>query len=113
VVTVANVLTETTLQHHVEEAALSRISSFELFGSLAAQPIGQTGTGPIAASIGVFPALWIAGTAQLISALAALTIPAIRHLPARSETHNTPSPSSGNSPDDEDLLLPHPDGGQG
>jgi MFS family permease len=80
--TMSNVLTETTLQHHVEETALSRISSFELFGSLAAQPIGQTGTGPIAANIGIYPALWIAGTGQLVSALATLTIPAIRRVSA-------------------------------
>jgi MFS family permease len=80
--TMSNVLAETTIQHHVEEAALSRISAFELFGSLAAQPIGQASTGPIAVGLGVYPTLWIAGTGQLVSALVTLAVPAVRRLPA-------------------------------
>jgi|SRR5450755_84459 MFS family permease len=81
--TLSNALAETTLQHHVDKKVLSRISSFELLGSDAAQPIGQAGTGPIAAAIGIYPTLWIAGCAQLVNAIVTLAIPTVRNLPAR------------------------------
>lgn len=80
--TASNSLEETVRQRHVKQAALSRISAFELLGSLAVQPIGQIGAGPIAAAIGVYPVLWLAGSVQLLSALATLAVPAIRGLPA-------------------------------
>ena len=80
--TVSNSLTQTVLQRHVEEAALSRISAFMLLGSLAVQPIGQAGAGPMAAAIGVHPVLWLAASVQLLSALATLTVAPIRRLPA-------------------------------
>ena len=81
--TVSNSLTQTVLQRHVKQAAQSRISAFMLLGSLAVQPIGQAGAGPMAAAIGVYPVLWLAGSVQLLSALATLAVPAIRGLPAR------------------------------
>jgi MFS family permease len=81
--TVANTLEETALQQHVDRGALSRISAFELFGSLAAQPLGQAGAGPLAAALGTYPTLWVAGAGQLASILAILAFPAVRRLPAR------------------------------
>ena len=81
--TVANTLEETALQQHVDRGALSRISAFELFGSLAAQPLGQAGAGPTAAAFGTYPTLWVAGVGQLASILAILAFPAVRRLPAR------------------------------
>jgi predicted MFS family arabinose efflux permease len=81
--TVANTLEETALQHHVERGALSRISAFELFGSLATQPLGQAGAGPAAAALGTYPTLWLAGLGQLASVLVIVAFPAVRRLPAR------------------------------
>jgi hypothetical protein len=80
--TLSNALNETVIQHHVQPGALSRISAIQMFASLASQPIGQIGAGPLAASIGVFPALWVAGSAQLLSAIGRLAVPAIRRLQA-------------------------------
>jgi hypothetical protein len=81
--TVSNALEQTAIQSHFSSSILSRISSIELLGPDAAQPIGQAGVGPVALGIGIYPTLWIAGCAQLINAIVTLAIPAVRNLPAR------------------------------
>ena len=43
---VANNLWETTQQRHVPEELLSRVSSYDWFGSLAAVPVGHDPLGP-------------------------------------------------------------------
>lgn len=81
-ITIFNTLLETALQHHVPDKALSRVSAYDWFGSLACQPIGQVSAGPLAAGLGTYPILWLAGTAQLLTALVTLAVPAVRRLPA-------------------------------
>lgn len=90
--TIFNTLFETALQHHVPAKALSRVSAYDWFGSLACQPIGQATAGPLAAGFGTYPTLWVAGTTQLLLALTALAVPAIRRLPAGSNPQ-TPTPA--------------------
>lgn len=80
---VANNLWETTQQRHVPPELLSRVSSYDWFGSLAAVPIGMLLWGPIAEEIGVSTALWIAFAAQLASILVLFGVREIRELPAR------------------------------
>jgi MFS family permease len=80
---VANNLWETTQQRHVPEELLSRVSSYDWFGSLAAVPIGMLLWGPVSEQIGVSTALWIAFVLQLTSILALLAVREIRELPAR------------------------------
>lgn len=72
----ANTLWETTLQRHIPTAVLSRVSAYDWFGSFAFVPIGYALAGPVGASIGFGPALWI------IAAFFALSAPAIAALPA-------------------------------
>ena len=91
-ITIFNTLFETALQHNVPDQALSRVSAYEWFGSVACQPIGQATAGPVAAGFGIYPTLWVTGIAQLLLALAALTSPAIRRLPA-SAGPRTPAPA--------------------
>ncbi len=55
---VFNILWETTLQHHIPEAARSRVSSYDWFGSLALQSVGFAVIGPLAAGVGVSTALY-------------------------------------------------------
>ena len=45
-----NSLWETALQRHVAPAALSRVSAYDWFGSLAFQPLGLAIAGPLAAA---------------------------------------------------------------
>ena len=56
-------LYEATLQRRVPSDVLSRVSSYDWFGSLALQPIGLAIWGPIAAGIGIDEALWLAAGA--------------------------------------------------
>ncbi|MDC7336403.1 hypothetical protein PQR15_07715 [Streptomyces lydicus] len=64
------------------EEALSRVSSYDWFGSLAFAPLGLLVAGPVAARIGVGHAL--AGCAALIvlASAAALLSPQVRGLRA-------------------------------
>jgi MFS family permease len=82
---VANNLWETTQQRHVPPELLSRVSSYDWFGSLAAVPVGMLLWGPISDAIGVSTSLWIAFTAQLASILVLLLVREIRELPATPE----------------------------
>ena len=65
-----NSLWETTLQHHVPDAALSRVSAYDWFGSLLMQPLGFALVGPAVALFGQWHWLWIAFAGQLASCFA-------------------------------------------
>ncbi|MGW6744426.1 MFS transporter [Streptomyces sp. NPDC055025] len=100
------VLWSTTVQREVPEAALSRVSSYDIFGSLAFAPLGLLIAGPIAARTGTGPAL--AGCAALVvlATAAALLAPQVRTLrtpahpldehgtSARTRPHPVPSPAT-------------------
>jgi hypothetical protein len=77
---VANTLWETTSQRHIPPEQLSRVTSYDYFGSYLCQPIGFAIWGPIAVAVGIGSALWIAFALQLTSTLALLLIPQIRDL---------------------------------
>ena len=74
------VLWATTVQREVPEEALSRVSSYDWFGSLAFAPLGLLVAGPVASRIGVGHAL--AGCAALVvlASAAALLSPQVRGL---------------------------------
>jgi hypothetical protein len=73
---------EATLQRNVPPAALSRISAYDWFGSLAFSPLGMVIWGPIAALVGVSTALWVAAALMAASCAALLSVPAIRQMTA-------------------------------
>jgi predicted MFS family arabinose efflux permease len=77
---VFNTLWETTLQQHVPPAALSRVSSYDWFGSLTFQPIGFALVGPIAAGLGVTTTLYAAGAAELAIIASLLCVREVRTL---------------------------------
>jgi MFS family permease len=79
---VANNLWETTQQRHVPPELLSRVTSYDWFGSLAAVPVGMLLWGPIGEAIGVGEALWIAFALQLASILVLFAVREVRELPA-------------------------------
>ncbi len=78
-----NALWETTLQQHIPPTALSRVSAYDWFGSLAFQPLGLVIAGPAAAAIGSSTTLWIAAGVFLVETLAILAIPSVRRLEPR------------------------------
>lgn len=73
---------ESTLQRHIPGESLSRVSSYDWFGSLAFYPLGLAVWGPVAAAIGVSVSLWLAFGLAVAMTLALLSVPDIRHLPA-------------------------------
>jgi hypothetical protein len=75
-----NSLWETSLQQHIPAAALSRVSAYDWFGSLAFQPIGLVVAGPAAAAIGTSTTMWIAATSVLLMAALAVGTPSVRRL---------------------------------
>lgn len=77
---VGNTLWETTLQRNVPEHALSRISSFDWFGSVALNPIGYALIGPIAAAVGNAEALAVAGALNVAVCLSVILLPSVRQL---------------------------------
>ncbi|MGW5468012.1 MFS transporter [Streptomyces chartreusis] len=90
---VFGVLWSTTIQREVPEEALSRVSSYDWFGSLAFAPLGLLVAGPVADTIGTQQAL--AGCAAVIAlaTCAALFSPQVRKLTA------PPRPDSPRTPD--------------
>jgi MFS family permease len=73
---------ESTLQRHIPGKSLSRVSSYDWFGSLAFYPLGLAIWGPVAGAIGISPALWLAFGLFLAAMLALLAVPDVRQLPA-------------------------------
>lgn len=72
------VLWSTTIQREIPEESLSRVASYEWFGSLAFAPLGLLVAGPAADAVGAREAL--AGCAGLIvvATAAALLAPQVR-----------------------------------
>jgi MFS family permease len=79
-----NALWETALQQHIPPAALSRVSAYDWFGSLAFQPVGLVIAEPLAAGIGVSATLWFAAGGSLLIALLTVATPSVRQLEAPS-----------------------------
>jgi MFS family permease len=76
-----DVVWESTLQRNIPAETLSRVSSYDWFGSLAFYPLGLVIWGPIAAQIGIESALWVAAAGLLAVALAPLAIREVRTMP--------------------------------
>jgi MFS family permease len=85
---------ESTLQRQVPDASLSRISSYDWFGSLAFYPLGLAIWGPIAAAIGTTQSLWLSFGLALLSTIALLSVPDIRRLSMGAPSRAGTSPGS-------------------
>jgi MFS family permease len=79
----ANTVWITTVMEQIPPAALSRVSAYDWFGSLAFQPLGFALAGPAAAFLGVGPTLWISAAWGVGSTLLLLTVSDVRRLRAR------------------------------
>ena len=70
----------TTIQTHVPQEALSRVGSYDAFGSLAFAPVGLFLAGPFTHLVGASTALVVAGTIVLIASTVPLLVKDVRHL---------------------------------
>jgi MFS family permease len=79
---------ESTLQLHIPRESLSRVSSYDWFGSFAVVPLGLALWGGLADTIGVHTLLWIASALFAACVLVLLTLPDIWRFRSR-ETSTT------------------------
>jgi MFS family permease len=79
-VSLAFTLWETSLQQHIPTRALSRVSSYDFTMSAGLMPIGLALAGPIADAIGLHTTLRLMSVLGVASALACLSVPAVRQL---------------------------------
>ncbi|HEY3185633.1 MAG TPA: MFS transporter [Gaiellaceae bacterium] len=79
---IGNALWETTLQRKIPAAALSRVTAYDWFGSLAGQPLGNALVGPAAATLGTTATLLLAAAVTTGSNLVVLSLPSIRAVTA-------------------------------
>jgi predicted MFS family arabinose efflux permease len=71
---------ESTLQRLIPAESLSRVASYDWFGSFAFYPIGLAVWGPVAGLIGVSTSLWLAFALFLAVIAAQLAVPDTRRL---------------------------------
>lgn len=84
------VLWATTIQHEIPEEALSRVSSYDWFGSLAFAPLGLLAAGPVAGGIGTSRALAGCAVLVVLATATALLSPQVRTLRAPSASRADP-----------------------
>lgn len=74
-------LWETTLQEHIPEGSLSRVSSYDYAASAGVMPLGTIAAGPVADAVGIHATLTGMSVIGAGVALACLAVPAVRNLP--------------------------------
>ena len=82
---VFSVFWNTALHTHVAPEAISRVSAYDVVGSMALAPIGEAFAGSLVASIGAPSTLQIAGWLVVVPTLVVLVVPEVRQL--RDATH--------------------------
>jgi len=85
---------ETTLQRNVPEHALSRISSYDWFGSVALNPVGYLFIGPLAEAIGTPTALIASGALNMVVCFLVLLAPSVRSVRMGSEAASPGTPQA-------------------
>jgi MFS family permease len=71
---------DTTLQQHIPDEKLSRVSSYDVLGSFALIPIGVAVMGPISGAIGVANTLIGAALVVVLATLAVISVADVRNL---------------------------------
>ena len=71
---------DTTLQQHIPDEKLSRVSSYDVLGSFALIPVGVAVMGPISGAIGVADTLIGAAVVVVVATLAVVCVADVRNL---------------------------------
>jgi hypothetical protein len=75
---VFGVLWETSLQRAIPPEALSRVSAYDWFGSIATLPVGFALVGPLSHVFGISGTLWLGAAIALASTAAIVAVPDVR-----------------------------------
>jgi MFS family permease len=81
-VTTGESVWESTLQRHIPDESLSRVSSYDWFGSFAFYPLGLVLWGPLAGAVGLGASLWLAFAFFVAAIAAVLCVPDVWRLTA-------------------------------
>ncbi len=92
-VTLGNAIWESTLQRQISPEAMSRVSAYDWFGSLAFYPLGLALWGPISGQIGIYPSLWLAFALLAVTLLAMFAVKDIYTLTNAPPTRDAPEPA--------------------
>jgi predicted MFS family arabinose efflux permease len=71
---------DTTLQQHIPDEKLSRVSSYDVLGSFALIPVGVAVMGPISNAIGVADTLMGAALIVVLATIAVISVSDVRNL---------------------------------
>jgi MFS family permease len=74
------ILWQTAMQSNIPRESLSRVSSYDAFGSLALAPLGLIVAGPITEKFGSSTTLFYMGVIFLAILAVMISVPAVRHL---------------------------------
>ena len=85
-------LWETSLQEHIPEQSLSRVSSYDYAASAGMMPIGMVVAGPVAEAVGIHETLAGMSVIGIVAALGCLSVRSVRDLP-RAAAHGTAAPA--------------------
>jgi hypothetical protein len=78
--TCGDIIWFTTFQLQVPDHLMSRLSSFDWFGSIALNPLGYALIGPLANTLGVAATLYLAAALNGVISVAVALTPAIQRL---------------------------------
>lgn len=95
---VFGVLWNTTMQREVPPEVLSRVSSYDWFGSLVFLPVGFALSGPVSAALGIRTTFIASSIWCVASTLAVLAVPSVSGLVARVPAAKTAVPAPGTDP---------------
>jgi MFS family permease len=95
---VFTVMWDTSMQTHVPQESLSRVSAYDSLGSVALGPIGLAVAGPLAGIFGVTDTLIAGGVLCAGTTVAALASPSVRRLPATAPHPPDRIPATVSSP---------------
>jgi MFS family permease len=74
-------LWETSMQEHIPDRSLSRVSSYDYLTSAGVIPLGNVMVGAVSAALGLHEALFAMSAVGLLVSLGIATLPSVRHLP--------------------------------
>jgi len=83
---------DTTLAQEIEPSALSRVSSFDYFGSTVGMPVGFLVIGPLAQHFGATPVMIVVSVIGVTWALGTAALPDVRGMRRRGSLESGPTP---------------------
>jgi MFS family permease len=92
-ISVFNTMWFTAQQRSIPAAEQSRVTSWDLLGTIAMRPVGLALAGPLAAGWGLSTTLYAAAVLDVVLTVAVLAVPSVRNLPSAGTAELAPEPA--------------------